>query len=790
MDLDPRLELEKELAKEEIAQILEKDRLDLLSNLFDDNLKLYSLALAVEELKKDNRLDKKQAKEIQSRILDSLVKENDFLHYTIIAEEAYREFDGNDNTNKTSILTKLKNVTKKYLKPISKIALVSLLIASTVYASGCLANDHGNTTTSSTISNNTTTTSTIEQKDTTPPNIIIDNITKYQNNGSVLVKARIKDFSGVNEAYLIYDSNTITLNKTNSYYQAGFSIANPEDASKIEFTIIANDPFNNTAKKNFEIDWNLRDAYSYFVNKNNFNKSLALQLFDNRPILQNIYASDKNLTKEILFIANNSNKDLQENIAFLALGYADSEQEAKLYFDILYNTQTYQANKELIKALDYYVDAILKQNLPEHDYSILKLFINASNKNPELVDSEPIIVKDNYGHRVIIDSYNKPRDTWMIVEFIKRNPYVASDDNLYLPVNMLIKEMAWNFFDNKFGPRYADKHHNNLSDEELDKIYQPDSKDIWYIIQKLWDYYYNGIGKRYQYVKWWDKQEFAKQYPTELERKLILIGLWDLPNQVADLNHTHTDIRGGWDYDVVWGLKAQKLFVDQLEQMYDILEQARTTSKGKWEYNWGWYAWILDRGYNGLPNMHEQFLGTEFGNIKLPPKINPDYTNWTWYENIFKYDGVDQFLTKNFADYERVKVAYGYVGYHAADYGGEMPSYYYGLTLAFKAYGIPTRINDTLINNGRSSYPAIYIYPVPYGQPNGEFMFPLPKEIRDLLKQKYGNGIVFTPEGGFGMYSLKDGLEKDGVERISSIFYRIWKNSNGIEGKLIVMWEK
>jgi len=55
MDLDPRLELEKDLAKEEIAQILEKDRLDLLSNLFDDNLKLYSLALAVQELKKDNR---------------------------------------------------------------------------------------------------------------------------------------------------------------------------------------------------------------------------------------------------------------------------------------------------------------------------------------------------------------------------------------------------------------------------------------------------------------------------------------------------------------------------------------------------------------------------------------------------------------------------------------------------------------------------------------------------------------------------------------------------------------
>ncbi|MGQ4892964.1 MAG: hypothetical protein ACP6IP_10865 [Candidatus Njordarchaeia archaeon] len=765
--MDIWLEVEKELAKEEVREI-EKHGLEYLFNrLFDSEERLYALAFAMEDLKNDG----KDFYEVEQSIIDT---NPEYLNYKIIAE-AMHSADNPQDSRFSRI--------KRTLKSIGKIALVSLLIGSTVYASGCLANDHSNTTTTSTaieqpsvnsininsplpgeqliidvsanadlvkaeigfnsvlknytltkqnglfelrldtregiyniekiyacLADECTSKEIDEQVEVFDnPEIILDNITKYQNNGSVLVKARIKDGSGVNEAYLIYDNSTITLNKTNGYYQAGFSLINPEDASKIRFTIIASDVFNNTAKKNFEIDWDLRDGYIYFVNKNNFNKSLALQLFDNRAILQNIYASDKNLTKEILFIANNSNKDLQENIAFLALNYTDSEQEAKLYFDILYNTQTYQANKELIKALDYYVDAILKQNLPEHDYSILKLFIDASNKNPELVDFEPIIVKDNYGHRVIIDSYNKPRDTWMIVEFIKRNPYVANNDNLYLPVNMMIKEMAWNFFDNKFGPRYADKHHNDLSDEELNKIYQPTNEDIWYIIQKLWDYYYNGIGKRYQYVKWWDKQEFAKQYPSELERKLILIGLWDLPNQVADLNHTHPDIRGGWDYDVVWGLKAQKLFVDQLEQMYDTLEKTRTTNQGKWEYNWGWYAWILDRAHWNLPHMHEQFLGTEFSNIKLPPKINPDYTNWTWYENIFKYNGVDQFLTKNFADYERVKVAYGYVGYHAADYGGEWPAYYYGLTLAFKAYGIPTRILSGDVEGGRSEYPNIYI---------------------------------------------------------------------------------
>jgi len=625
------------------------------------------------------------------------------------------------------------------------------------------------------------------------PKISLENATEIPEKGSIEVTLKIKDYSGIGSISVACGRENGEWVKTSpGTYKVRCMVPSPEETGVVPLTVSASDPHNNTAEKTFSLNWSIRSAYMYFVSKHGFNTSLALELFENKPKIPNFYSVDRELVRVILAVANASDKRLEDNVAFLVLNYTDSEREAKLYFDILYNTQTYKAREELLKALDYYVDAVLKENLPKHNYSVLKLFINASNKDPELVDFEPIIVKDNYGHAITIDSYNKPRDTWMIVEFIKRNPYVANDDNLYLPVNMMIKEMAWNFFDNKFGPRYADKYHNNLTEGELNKIYQPTNEDIWYVIQKLWDYYYTGIGKRYQYVKWWDKEEFARQYPTELERKLILIGLWDLPNQVADLNHTHTDERGGWDYDVVWGLRGQKLFVDQLEVMYDILEQTRTTNQGKWEYNWGWYQWIIDRGHNGLPNMHEQFVGAKLGEIRQPPKIDPDYSNWTWYEKIMGYNGVDQFLTRNFADYERVKVAYGYVRYHAADYGGEMPSYFYGLFLAFKAYGIPTRIVSTLINGGRTSYPSMYISPAPLGQPGSEFMFPLPKEVRDLLKEKYGDGIVFTPEGGFGMYSLKDGLEKDGMEAIGIDMYRVPKDINVIypEKYKIILWKK
>lgn len=617
------------------------------------------------------------------------------------------------------------------------------------------------------------------------PQFKIEAIAKRSN--EFLIKIAPRDYSGIREAFIEVNGAKKTLERADGYYQAVIAPKNPEKAEIIYVKIIVRDAFNNTGEKELNLTWTWEDALKCYIQRN-FNESLS-ELFGGNELLQQIYMHDENLAHEILSVASEN-----QDIALKLLEKSeDSTMKARFYFDIISNTEVFSVRNETLKALDYYVKAVTTGELPMHDYNALRLFLEAANRNSELVDFEPIIVKDNHGHRVIIDSYNKPRDTWMIVEFIKRNPYVASDDNLYLPVNMLIKEMAWNFFDNKFGPRYADKHHNNLSDEELNKIYQPTNEDIWYIIQKLWDYYYTGIGKRYQYVKWWDKQEFAKQYPTELERKLILIGLWDLPNQVADLNHTHTITHGKWihqAYNVVWGLRAQKLFVDQLEQMYDILEQTRTTSKGKWEYNWGWYQWIIDRGHNGVPHMHEQFLGTEVGDIHIP--FRREYENWTWYENIFKYSGVDQFLTKNFAEYERVKVAYGYVGYHAADYGGEWSAYYYGLTLAFKAYGIPTRINYTLINGGRSHYPSIYINPVIYGQPGSEFMFPLPKEIRNLLKQKYGNSIVFTPEGGFSMYSLKDGLEKDGVKEIGTTFYRILPEVKAIYPSKykIVLWKK
>lgn len=111
--------------------------------MFDSEERLYALAFAMEELKKDGE----EVRDIEENVFN---ENPDYMHYKIIAEAVY------DDNHSPRIFSTIRRI----LKPVGRLALTGLLIGATVYASGCLANDHGNTTTTS--STSTTTTSTIE----------------------------------------------------------------------------------------------------------------------------------------------------------------------------------------------------------------------------------------------------------------------------------------------------------------------------------------------------------------------------------------------------------------------------------------------------------------------------------------------------------------------------------------------------------------------------------------------------------------------------------------------------
>jgi len=47
-----------------------------------------------------------------------------------------------------------------------------------------------------------------------------------------------------------------------------------------------------------------------------------------------------------------------------------------------------------------------------------------------------------------IGSKNIPRDTWMLVEHLKRTPYVVKYPELYLPFTIKVQQNAWDVFEN------------------------------------------------------------------------------------------------------------------------------------------------------------------------------------------------------------------------------------------------------------------------------------------------------------------------------------------------------
>ncbi len=125
------LELEKELAKEELTIVKERGLEDLIPHLFESEKRLYALAFAMEELKEKNDFER-----LQSIEREIIIRNSDYLHYKTIAE-ALRECGESTMTQ----------TLERIIKPAARIAIMGLLIGATVYASGCLANDNANTTT-------------------------------------------------------------------------------------------------------------------------------------------------------------------------------------------------------------------------------------------------------------------------------------------------------------------------------------------------------------------------------------------------------------------------------------------------------------------------------------------------------------------------------------------------------------------------------------------------------------------------------------------------------------------
>ena len=167
-----------------------------------------------------------------------------------------------------------------------------------------------------------------------------------------------------------------------------------------------------------------------------------------------------------------------------------------------------------------------------------------------------------------------------------------------------------------------------------------------------------------------------------------------------------------------------------------------------------YYSWVNDRGFHGLWNTHIQFLGMDPQTL-LDINRNSPYEYWgnpqKYVEN---FNGVDQYITKNWEYWDLVKFAMGYERWNKCNFPGMYERYTinYIIPQTLKAFGFPTY--------------WVEIRPTPEGSAYYEWTVSLPDYIANKLKSEFNGEIIIGPANGFGLYLCRDGLIRDGIGEI------------------------
>jgi hypothetical protein len=441
--------------------------------------------------------------------------------------------------------------------------------------------------------------------------------------------------------------------------------------------------------------------------------------------------------------------------------YFTSEKWQRVYIDDKTGVTNYALNLVLklglnekapsnttVKAVAYYGVAVKADNLPE-DLEALSLLVRGARTvkyGSYLVDFDPLVIVDAKGNTIVIESRDRARDTWMIAYLLKQRPELVEQPKKFEWINRMIQQVAWNIFDDEYGPSFFDK-----------KAYYPTDKDVWDVILGFHDYMDNLPSKMEKdglpiFFHYWDSDLLEREIPDKTNRTFALLLLADLPNKAYDRT----------TYQVVAGMDALKLFVKRLPQMYEWIVNA-WKNPGSKEHEYAMVAyrmWLQDRKVHGLENTVRQFSG-----------------EWP-----FEQEGtIDDFLNKNFFAWKFAKFPYAYLrgrGSYGPDFNipnyGEWEMYAYELPLAYKSVGIPLGWIGGFGTSGNLGGPGNYGH--------GEFgIYGIPQSVIDALlaAQKSLGRIAVGHGNGVSMMSAIDGFEKDsgyeihhGIRRISIY---LWK---------------
>jgi hypothetical protein len=440
------------------------------------------------------------------------------------------------------------------------------------------------------------------------------------------------------------------------------------------------------------------------------------------------------------------------------------------------------ARDATIKAIGYYGIAVNDRKLPEHFEAITLLTkgTQIEKYGDNLVDFEPIVFKNVYYWNVgespkkqmkvgdvIIGSYDKARDTWMIAELLKRRPELVDQPKKFEWINKMMQEVSFCIFDDPWGPK------------KYNEYYKPTDEVIWKDVILPFHDYMDNLPKNLQRdglpitLHYWDSDLLDQEIKDKINRTIALYNLSELPSYFVKPGDYYINEYGVYVGRKITGLEGIKAFINYLPEEYNKIASIYPWGKVEWNRYYvspfdKYYEWLHDRYYNGLKNTVTEFLGgwdENKAHATFPRKYD-------WLEN---YNGVDQYLTKEWNSWRLIKFIIGY-NVVSGDYV-EIDKYRHGYPLAFRAFGIPEGALK------QTYHPGIYrnwTHDLVH-TPIGEWAVCLPDHIAEKLKDKKED-IVLGYGNYFGLYSLKDGLLKD------SYYFKYL--AQRIRDKVIILWMK
>ncbi|MBO3800173.1 MAG: hypothetical protein FGF52_03875 [Candidatus Brockarchaeota archaeon] len=503
------------------------------------------------------------------------------------------------------------------------------------------------------------------------------------------------------------------------------------------------------------------------VKDGKLNEDLALQMFDSN-FFKDLARRDLEIAKSVVKVASLNSSSIPKNLAYQVLDQIerDNRVEDKLNvarnaFSLLNELNIHDLKNKGSVYIPGNYSLALAQGLPKHSGSEIKRLFNASENCSDIVDFEPIIIKDVTGQTIKIESKNLARDYWLIAELLKNRPEIASQHEKFEWINRMVQQIAWNIFEDRYGPSFYDE-----------KGYRPDDGEVWKVILGFHDYM-DSLPSKLQRdnipiaFPYWDSELLRQAIGDKANRTIALFYLANLPAMSVDkaksaeldrlIEEGKISSKDYWklfeEKVVVKGIEGMKKFIEQMPGEYEEIANGFKDANQKENALMWFTGWLADRGNHGLANTVSQFIGVKYPEGIQPPTMDEmkriiEDTN---------VHGITQALKKYWNPWDFIKFIYGYESLVCGRWGGEWGMYTHGLTTAYKAFGIP------FIWIGMNHDP----YLVNQGAPAGEWAVPIPDAILTQLKSAFSSQRIVNSYGnGIGLMSCIDGLVKDsnGVE--------------------------